>query len=276
RPGPDRERGPERRVRAWPRAGRLVALSQSARVDGRHGRAGPAGADHRHLRRRLCLDPRRCDAQAPGLYRRESPRRGHAVVGRGGGRRRERPDAARRRARRRGAQALRARTRRDGALPQLGSGARRRGTQPEPAPVKLPALVTTEWLAANVGRRGLRVLDGSWHMPELKREAFEEFVEAHVPGAAFFDIDQIANARSHGRFVGTEPEPRPGLRPGHIPGSLNLPYELLHAKDGTLLGLDALRRAFETAGVDLDRPVVTTCGSGITASVLAFGLYLLG
>src|SRR5207247_122971 len=312
RPGPDRGRGPERRVRAWPHAGRLVALSQSARVDDRHGRAGPAGADHRHLRRRLCLDPRRCDARGPGLYRRERPRRGHARVGRGGGRRRERPDAARRRARRRGAQALRARTRRDGALPQLGSGARRRGTQPEPAPVKLPALVTTEWLAANVGRRGLRVLDGSWHMPELKREAFEEFVEVHVPGAAFFDIDEIADpstplphmlpsawifaervgrlvpanlthrreqvldARSHGRFVGTEPEPRPGLRPGHIPGSLNLPYELLHAKDGTLLGLDALRRAFETAGVDLDRPVVTTCGSGITASVLAFGLYLLG
>src|SRR5205823_2811495 len=79
--------------------------------------------------------------------------------------------------------------------------------------------------------------------------------------------EQVLDARSHGRFVGTEPEPRPGLRPGHIPGSLNLPYELLHAKDGTLLGLDALRRAFETAGVDLDRPVVTTCGSGITARV---------
>src|SRR5207247_8573749 len=87
--------------------------------------------------------------------------------------------------------------------------------------------------------------------------------------------EQVLDARSHGRFVGTEPEPRPGLRPGHIPGSLNLPYELLHAKDGTLLGLDALRRAFETAGVDLDRPVVTTCGSGNTASVLAFGLYLV-
>src|SRR5207247_9231716 len=97
---------------------------------------------------------------------------------------------------RRGAQALRARTRRDGALPQLGSGARRRGTQPEPAPVKLPALVTTEWLAANVGRRGLRVLDGSLHMPELKPEAFGAVVEVHVPGAAFFDIDEIADPRT--------------------------------------------------------------------------------
>ena len=86
----------------------------------------------------------------------------------------------------------------------------------------------------------------------------------------------MVDARSHGRFVGTEPEPRPGLRAGHIPGSLNLPYDRLYATDGTLLGLDALRRAFEAAGVDLDRPVVTTCGSGVTASVLALGLHLLG
>jgi len=255
--------------------------------------------------------------------------------------------------------------------------------------VKLPALVTTGWLVANLGRRNLRVVDGSWHMPELGREAFEEFVEAHVPGAGFFDIDEIADpstplphmlpsartfaervgrlgitnadrvvvydtrgvvsaarvwwtfrafgharvavldggfpkwraearpvepglptprprrytarlhrslvrdleqmranltrhreqvldARSSGRFVGAEPEPRPGLRSGHIPGSLSLPYERLYAKDGALLGPDDLRRAFEAAGVDLDRPVVTTCGSGITASVLALGLSLLG
>src|SRR3989454_10552406 len=81
--------------------------------------------------------------------------------------------------------------------------------------------------------------------------------------------EQVLDARSHGRFVGTEPEPRPGLRAGHIPDILNLPYERLYARDGTLLGPGELRRAFEAAGVDLDRPVVTTCGSGITASVLA-------
>jgi thiosulfate/3-mercaptopyruvate sulfurtransferase len=255
--------------------------------------------------------------------------------------------------------------------------------------VRAGTLVTTDWLAANLGRHNLRVVDGSWHMPSLKRDAFEEFAEAHIPGAVFFDIDAIADAwtplphmlpiagtfaervgalgcgnadrivvydtrgvvsaarvwwtfrafgheqiavldgglpkwraearpveagvpaprrrrytarlhgsrvrdleqmranlshgreqvldaRSRGRFVGTEPEPRPGLRPGHIPGSLNLPYDLLYAKDGTLLGPDELRRAFEAAGVDLDRPVVTTCGSGVTASVLALGLHLLG
>jgi thiosulfate/3-mercaptopyruvate sulfurtransferase len=255
--------------------------------------------------------------------------------------------------------------------------------------VKTGTLVTTDWLAANLGHRNLRVVDGSWHMPSLKREAFEEFAEAHIPGAVFFDIDAIADsltplphmlpsartfaervgalgcanadhvvvydtrgvvsaarvwwtfrafghaqvavldgglpawcaegrpvesgvpaprprrytarlhrsrvrdlaqmranlvhgreqvldARSHGRFVGTEPEPRPGLRAGHIPGSLNLPYDLLYAKNGTLLGLDELHRAFEAAAVDLDRPVVTTCGSGVTAPVLALGLHLLG
>src|SRR2546430_4144275 len=58
---------------------------------------------------------------------------------------------------------------------------------------KLPALVTTGWLVANRGRRNLRVVDGSWHMRGLGREAFEEFVEAHVPGAVFFDIDEIAD-----------------------------------------------------------------------------------
>src|SRR2546422_1000128 len=79
-----------------------------------------------------------------------------------------------------------------------------------------------------------------------------------------------------GRFVGTEPEPRAGLRSGHIPGSLNLPYDQLYGPDGTLLGGDALRRQFEAAGLDLGKPIVASCGSGITASVLALGLYALG
>ncbi len=250
-------------------------------------------------------------------------------------------------------------------------------------------LVTTDWLAANLGRRTVRVVDGSWHMPHLERDARAEFEAAHVPGAVFFDIDAIADtssplphmlptartfaarvgalgigardlvvaydtrgvvsaarvwwtfrafghdrvavldgglpkwraegrpvesgapapkprrftarlrrglvrdlaqmranlrsrreqvldARSAGRFAGTEPEPRAGLRGGHIPGSLNLPYERLHRSDGTLLGPEALARLFEAAGLDLARPVVTSCGSGVTASVLALGLHLLG
>ncbi|MEK7700624.1 MAG: rhodanese-like domain-containing protein, partial [candidate division NC10 bacterium] len=88
--------------------------------------------------------------------------------------------------------------------------------------------------------------------------------------------EQVLDARSRGRFVGTEPEPRAGLRGGHIPGSLNLPYDQLYRKDGTLLPPDELRRAFEASGLDLARPKVTTCGSGVTASVLALGLHLLG
>ena len=250
-------------------------------------------------------------------------------------------------------------------------------------------LVTTEWLAAQLGTWDLRVVDGSWHMPQAKRDPALEYEEAHLPGAVFFDIDAIADttsglphmlpspdvfaravgalgigagdrvivydsrgvvsaarvwwtfrvfghdnvavldgglpkwraegrklesgtveptrreftprfrpelvrevaqmksnvamrgeqvldARSRGRFAATEPEPRAGLRGGHIPGSLNLPYDELHAKDGTLLPPAELRTALTKAGVDLQRPVVTSCGSGITASVLALALHQVG
>jgi thiosulfate/3-mercaptopyruvate sulfurtransferase len=88
---------------------------------------------------------------------------------------------------------------------------------------------------------------------------------------------QVLDARSAARFAGTEPEGRPGLRGGRIPGSLNLPYErLFRAEDGTLLAADALRQAFEVAGLDVQRPVITTCGAGISAAVLALGLHVLG
>jgi thiosulfate/3-mercaptopyruvate sulfurtransferase len=253
----------------------------------------------------------------------------------------------------------------------------------------LPALAGTDWLAAHLGAPDLRVVDGSWHMPQTGRDARAEFAEAHVPGAVFFDIDaiadratalphmlppaaefsraagalgigdgdrvivydtrgvasacrvwwtfrvfghdavavldgglpkwrnegrpveqgvgrpmprtftaklrpelvrdlaamranlerrreQVVDARPHGRFVGTEPEPRPGLRGGHIPGSLSLPYETLYRPDGTLVGADELRREFQAAGIDLTAPIVTSCGSGVTACILALGLHLLG
>ena len=255
--------------------------------------------------------------------------------------------------------------------------------------MSLDPVVTTEWLAAHLGESDLRVLDGTWHMPQLKRDPRAEFAQAHIPGAAFFDIDAIADhatslphmlpdattfaravgalgigsgdrvvvydvrgvisaarvwwtfrafghdtvavldgglrkwraegrpvesgtpapaarafkatprpelvrdfdavraniasraaqvldARSAGRFAGTEPEPRAGLRGGHIPGSLNLPYDSLYRADGTLQSPEELRAALQGAGVDLARPVVTTCGSGVTASVLALALYLAG
>jgi len=251
-------------------------------------------------------------------------------------------------------------------------------------------LVSTEWLVAHLGDPDLRVVDATFYLPHLKRDARAEFVQAHIPGAVFFDIDAIADpgtslphmlpsaesfaravgalgvgsgdrvvayggrnmiasarvwwtfrvfghdrvavldggarkwkaegrpiesgmpeptprrftagfrkelvadfgrmranlempreqmldARSEGRFVGTEPEPRAGLRGGHIPGSLNLPYDrVFRTEDDTLLPPEALKAAFSDAGLDLGRPVVTTCGSGVSAAVLTLGLYLLG
>lgn len=88
--------------------------------------------------------------------------------------------------------------------------------------------------------------------------------------------EQIVDMRPSGRFRGTEPEPRPGLRGGHIPGSRSMPYLELVAADGTLLPADALRRRIEDAGVDLSRPLVATCGSGTSACTLIHALHLLG
>ncbi|KQT32926.1 3-mercaptopyruvate sulfurtransferase [Sphingomonas sp. Leaf412] len=88
--------------------------------------------------------------------------------------------------------------------------------------------------------------------------------------------EQIVDARSSARFTGAEADPRPDVAPGHIPGSRNLPYTRLFNDDGTWKRGDDLAAAFAEAGVDLDRPMAMTCGSGITASVLAFGAHLLG
>ena len=257
----------------------------------------------------------------------------------------------------------------------------------------LGPVVTTAWLAAHLGEPDLRVLDATWYMPVAKRDPHAEFRAEHVPGAAFFSIDEIADqgttlphmlpaaevfadavgalgigdgdrvvvyggrhliasarvwwtfrvfghdrvavldggfprwreerrptesreprlaarhftphprlhlvadlgrvrtnldrevtrraqvldARSAGRFAGTEPEPRPGLRSGHVPGSLNLPYDrLFRSEDASLLPPEGLRQAFAAARLDLERPVVTTCGSGVSAAVLALGLHVLG
>ncbi|HEY2178641.1 MAG TPA: 3-mercaptopyruvate sulfurtransferase [Caulobacteraceae bacterium] len=250
-------------------------------------------------------------------------------------------------------------------------------------------LVTTEWLAAQLDEPTIRVLDATWFMPDAGRDAKAEFTERHIPGAAFFDIDeisdharglphmasapadfaiaarrlgvsrdsqvivydahgllsaarawwnframgheasfvldgglpkwlaegrpvetgwarpahgdfkarpdpalvsdlqavrealasgeaQVVDARPASRFAGTNPEPRPGLRPGHMPGALNLPFASLVKGSGELAEPDALRAAFAAAGVDLSEPIVTTCGSGITAAVLALALARLG
>jgi thiosulfate/3-mercaptopyruvate sulfurtransferase len=88
--------------------------------------------------------------------------------------------------------------------------------------------------------------------------------------------EQVLDARSAARFTGEEPDPRPATHAGHIPGSKNLPYGALFNADGTWKTGDTLKAAFEGAAVDLSKPLVTTCGSGITASALAFGAHLLG
>jgi thiosulfate/3-mercaptopyruvate sulfurtransferase len=88
--------------------------------------------------------------------------------------------------------------------------------------------------------------------------------------------EQVLDARSAARFTGEEPDPRPATHAGHIPGSKNLPVGQLFNEDGTYKTGDALKATFEGAGIDLAKPLVTTCGSGITASVLAFGAHLLG
>jgi thiosulfate/3-mercaptopyruvate sulfurtransferase len=88
--------------------------------------------------------------------------------------------------------------------------------------------------------------------------------------------EQVVDLRPAGRFRGTDPEPRPGLRGGHIPGSRSMPYLDLVAADGTLLPPHDLRRRIEEAGIDLARPLVATCGSGTSACTLLHALHLLG
>ncbi|WP_448500879.1 sulfurtransferase [Sphingomonas sp.] len=88
--------------------------------------------------------------------------------------------------------------------------------------------------------------------------------------------EQVVDARSEARFTGEEPDPRPATHAGHIPGSRNLPIGRLFNEDGTYKTKDAIRAEFDAAGIDVTKPVVTTCGSGVTASVLAFALHLIG
>lgn len=88
--------------------------------------------------------------------------------------------------------------------------------------------------------------------------------------------EQILDARGPGRFTGAEPEPRPGMPSGHIPGARNLPYARVLKEDGTYKDQAGLRAAFVDAGIDLSQPVTTTCGSGVTAAVLLFAMHLLG
>jgi thiosulfate/3-mercaptopyruvate sulfurtransferase len=151
------------------------------------------------------------------------------------------------------------------------------------------------WTFRIMGARDVVVLDGG--LPKWKSEGLpledgpvsrsERHFTARLDHGAVRDIgqirdlldtgaEQILDARSAERFAGRAPEPRQGLRSGHMPGSLNLPYSELLNENGTLKDDEALAAAFSEAGVDLRRPVVTTCGSGVTAAILTLGLTILG
>ncbi len=250
-------------------------------------------------------------------------------------------------------------------------------------------LVSTDWLAEHLGAPDIRIADASWYLPQAGRDAKAEYASAHIPGAVFFDIDelsdeaspfphmlapapkfasrmrklglgdghlivvydgaglfsaprawwmlramghddvvvldgglpkwrregrpmddlvpvpqprhftprannaiqrdfaqvmmacttkdeQILDARSPSRFAGAEQEPRAGVRPGHIPGSLNLHYGQLTHEDGSMKSADDLRTLIDAAGIDPARPIITTCGSGVTAAALLLALQIVG
>jgi thiosulfate/3-mercaptopyruvate sulfurtransferase len=249
-------------------------------------------------------------------------------------------------------------------------------------------LKTTEWLAGELGKPNVVVVDASYYLPTQKRDPKAEYLSSHIPGAVFFDLNaiadastdlphmlpgpdqfgaavgalgiaetdtivvydatglysaprvwwsfrifgaknafvldggfpawkaegrpseagevkrpartfkatmdtgavamvadvqmaltdgsaQVVDARAAGRFAGREPDPRPGLRPGHMPGALNVPFADI-LENGRLAAREIIANAFAKAGVDLDKPTITTCGSGVTAVVLALGLDALG
>ncbi len=151
------------------------------------------------------------------------------------------------------------------------------------------------WTFRLMGKTDVAVLDGGFvkwraegrevedlppitrdrHMT-VQRQAARVRDVTQVAAAAKLGDHVIIDARGPGRFRGDEPEPRPGLRQGHIPGSRNVPFTLLYNDDGTMKSVPELRAVFEAAGVDLLRPAITTCGSGITAASLALALERLG
>jgi thiosulfate/3-mercaptopyruvate sulfurtransferase len=150
------------------------------------------------------------------------------------------------------------------------------------------------WMLRLFGARDVRILAGGLSKWKAERRPLEQgevrrepqnfavrFTAAGVvnaetvAAAAKAGSAQILDARSAARFHGEVPEPRPGLRSGHIPGSGNLPWRDIVA-EGALRQPQELRTAFSAAGIDMDRPIITTCGSGVSAAVLLLGLATLG
>ena len=161
---------------------------------------------------------------------------------------------------------------------------------------KLTGACRVWWMFRAFGHDNVAVLDGGFNKWIAEDRAIENTVK--TPPAAKFCSDfqdhmvrsvhhildlinkggdtQILDARGAGRFEGTAAEPRAGLRSGHMPGAMNLPYDKLLNENGTLRAPAQLQQLFGEAGIDLGRPVVTTCGSGGSAAVLLLGLVTMG
>jgi thiosulfate/3-mercaptopyruvate sulfurtransferase len=151
------------------------------------------------------------------------------------------------------------------------------------------------WMLRVMGHPRVAVLDGGFRRWELERRPVEAG-EVELPRGRFRAVldrsrvrdadqmrdnlasgrEQVIDARSPGRFSGIEPEPRRGVRPGHIPASLNLPFGELVDAEGMALGEAELERKFRDAGLEPGRPVVASCGSGVTAAALVHALHRLG
>ena len=152
------------------------------------------------------------------------------------------------------------------------------------------------WMFLSYGHANVKVLDGGLKKWKAEGRAIETGKSSPKPGTFSAALDksyirskaqiianldsrkeQLIDARAANRFEGSVPEPRAGIRSGHIPASRNLPYNLLFdAATGTMKPLEELRAAFTGTGLDLDKPIVTTCGSGVSAAVLTLALYRLG
>jgi thiosulfate/3-mercaptopyruvate sulfurtransferase len=151
------------------------------------------------------------------------------------------------------------------------------------------------WMLRSFGAHYVAILDGGlqkWKAegrplesgrPQLRHGHFSPSFDSGavvgkgaVAGLLGDGRHEIVDARGPGRFTGEEAEPRPGMASGHIPGSKNLPQGKLFNSDNSWKQGDALRAAFDAAEVDLGKPMVATCGSGVTACVLLFGAHLLG
>ncbi|GKX35753.1 MAG: hypothetical protein MnENMB40S_33710 [Rhizobiaceae bacterium MnEN-MB40S] len=150
------------------------------------------------------------------------------------------------------------------------------------------------WMLRVMGAKKVHVLDGGFDNWKKDGRPVTSNMTVVTPAEFIADFDdsrvapfslvqtivseggaQIADARSPGRFSGSEPEPREGMRSGHMPGAYNLPVMTL-SENGYLKDLEALRSVFNEAGMDLDKPVVTSCGSGVTAAAIILALESLG